>query len=296
MIDNQETNLNPKIKTVKTIGGDSFTLDWEALTEQCKNEYEVAWKNQKPKKDEWNIRLKLFNNQKRTKDAVGDTTMFTTFQTVLASLYADRLDVDFQGKEDGDEETADNLTAMAKSDYDEMEKDQLDYEWDWDTIFFAHGIVSMEEYERDPNNNVFIPMPYNIDPIAWLRDPEAVTVNGNRQGKGAMRFGGNELKLTKDAMKTNANFFKGIRFDYLKYGSNTYSILEDSIQARNNAQGRQNTSKDIEAGLGINAQYTVTQWFTHFEVDGEIKKVKVWLANERSRVVGFKVLKRNYWP
>jgi len=291
-----ETTIKEKVFERTTNGDDSFTLNWEALATQCKSEYDVAWRHQKPKKDEWNIRLKLFNNQKRNKEAVGDTTMFTTFQTVLASLYADRLNVDFQGKEDGDEETADNLTAMAKSDYDDMEKDQLDYEWDWDTIFFGHGILSMEEYERDPDNNVFIPLPYNIDPIAWLRDPSAVTINGNRQGKGAMRFGGNELKITKSAMKENDCFLKDINFDNLKFGSSTYSLLEDSIQARDNAQGRQNTEKDKESNLGVNAQYTITQWFTHFEVGGEIKKVKVYLANDRGTVVGFKVFKRDHWP
>jgi len=76
----------------------------------------------KPKLDEWAVRLKLYNNQKRDKETIGDPLLFTIHQTVLASLYSDRLGVDFLGREAGDEETAENLNAMAEYDYDEMEK------------------------------------------------------------------------------------------------------------------------------------------------------------------------------
>jgi hypothetical protein len=54
--------------------------------------------------------------------------LFTIHQTVLASLYSDRLSVEFNGREEGDEETAENLNSLANYDYDEMEKDSIDYE------------------------------------------------------------------------------------------------------------------------------------------------------------------------
>jgi len=289
----EETKEEIKQEEVK-VEGDG--IDREALIEQVKEEYTLAWKHQKPKKDEWLVRLKLYNNQKRDKEAVGDTTMFSIFQTVMASYYNDRLVVDFKGREDGDEETAENLTATAKADYDDMEKDQLDYDWDWDTGFFGRGLMLMEQFERDPDKNIFYPLPEVIDPITWLRDPAASCVNGNRQGKGAMRFGGSEIKMTKQEMEDHPSFFKDIKFDELKFGSGTYSLLEDAVQARDQAQGNQSIYKEKEASLGVNAQYTVTQWFTHAKVGEEIKKVKVWLANERTKLVGYKVLKRDYWP
>jgi len=271
-------------------------VDRQALQQQVQSEYDVAWKHQKPKKDELQVRLKLFNNQKRDKDAVGDTTMFTIFQTVLASLYNDKLMVDFRGREDGDEETADNLNAMALADYDDMEKDVLDYNWIWSTCFAGRGLVLMEEFERDPDNNIFYPLPENIDFITWLRDPAATSVNGDRGGKGAMRFGGSEIKMTKGEMMEHPWIDKGIKFEDIKYGSSTYSLLEDAVTARDDAQNNQNVNKEKEALLGVNAQYTITQWFTHAEVNGKIKKVKVWLANDRSKIIGVKVLKRDYWP
>ena len=270
---------------------------YKGLISQVQTEYKVAYDFMKPKIDEWRARLKLYNNQKRDKDAVGDTTLFTTFQTVLASLYNDRLMVSFGGKEEGDEETANNLEAMAKSDYDDMEKDQIDYAWDWNTLFSGRGLILLEEFDRDPKNNVFLPVPEVIDFLTWLRDPRATSVNGNKKGKGAMRFGGNDIKMTRKQMEDNVNFFEDIKFEDLKYGTSTQSLVYDASQSRDEAQGRQNQDKDSEADLGANAEYDVTQWFTHWlKPDGSIVKVKVWMGNERSVLLGLKEFKRDYWP
>ena len=199
----------------------SKAVDYSSLTRQCKKEYDVAYKFMQPKIAEWLMRLKLYNNQKRDKDAVGDTTMFTTFQTVLASLYSDKLNVSFGGREEGDDETAQNLELMANSDYDDMEKEQIDFNWDWDTCFCGRGLVLLEEFERDRKNNIFLPLPENIDFLTWLRDPRATSVNGSRKGKGAMRFGGSEIKISKTEMEENANFFDDIKFKELQYGEST---------------------------------------------------------------------------
>ena len=124
---------------------------FEKVAKQVQAEYNLAWLHQKMKKDEWNVRLKLYNNQRRDKKAVGDTTLFTTLQTVLASLYVDRLDSEWGGREEGDEEVAENLNALSRYDYDEMEKDVFDYDFDWDTCFFGRGLLEFQEFERDPD-------------------------------------------------------------------------------------------------------------------------------------------------
>ena len=120
----------------------------KAIVDQVGTEYKVAYNNQNAKKDKWEARLKLYNNQKRDDDKVGDTTLFTIHQTVLASLYGDRLTVEWQAKEEGDEEVASNLTDLAENDYEEMGKAQLDYIYDWDTLFFGRGIMARSEERR----------------------------------------------------------------------------------------------------------------------------------------------------
>lgn len=274
-------------------GKDTFA----GLIKQCQAEYDLAWKHQKPKKDEAEVRLKLYNNQKRDKKAVGDTTMFTIHQTVLASLYVDRLMATFAGREQGDEEVGDNLTAMAKVDYEDMEKDIVDYEWDWDTSFFGRGLLNLEEYKRDKENKIYLPIPEVIDPIVFLRDPFCSSINGDRSGKGATRFYGYEVAMTRSDMEESPHIFSDIKFEDIKFGSGTQSLLEDAREARVTAQGLQSIEKqEKEARLGANAQYTLTQWCTRWEIGDKIKKVKVWLANDRTKVIGIKIMPDGLWP
>lgn len=281
---------------------DSPGEQYKALAIQCEAEFDIAWKHQKPKKDEAEVRLKLLNNQMRDKDAFGDTTLFTIHQTVIASLYMDRLSVEFGGKEEGDEETADNLTAMAESDYVDMKKDELDYYWLWDMGFFGRGLISMNEFVRDPDNGIYLPIPENIDPIPFLRHPGATSVHGNALGKGGARYFGWEVTLTEEDIEQLPGRLESFKMSELSTGSGSKSLLEDATQARDAAQGRQyeKTEGGSDKKLGANTEYAVTVWNTHYKMDDEVKKVKVWLSNERKTVIGFQVLKSEskniIWP
>ena len=275
---------------------DSSMLVHKALAKQCAAEYLMAWKHQSGKKEEAEIRLKLYNNQTREKGDVGDTTLFSTMQTVLAALYIDRLSVEFGGKEEGDEETADNLTAMADSDYTDMEKDIIDFDWDWDTLFFGRGLVDLSEWERDADKGIFLPIPNVVDPIPFLRHPNAVSINGNRSGKGAARFFGSEVKMTAQEIEELPHLVKTFKMSSVKFGSGSYSILKDAIEARDLAQGRQAQNLDHEQkSLGVNAEYDITIWHTHRKVGKNVKKVKVWLANNRTEVIAEQILKHDFW-
>lgn len=259
--------------------------DYKSLIDQVEAEYQLAWWFMKPKLDEWAVRLKLYNNQKRDKEAIGDPLLFTIHQTVLASLYSDRLGVDFLGREEGDEETAENLNALANYDYDEMEKDVIDYEWDWDASFFGRGLVLNFEFDR----KLKCPTPEVIDVMTWLRDPRALSVNGDRKGRGAMKFGGREIRLSKNDMdKADIYFnYKGLKPD----ASDIRSLIDANVQARATAQGFQDISK-FEKLVGDNADYRALEWFTHWKG----KKIIVTLADNRRRVVRYTEIKQDVWP
>jgi hypothetical protein len=272
------------------------TKKWESLTKQIQYEYDLAWENQKTRKDEILLRLKLYNNQRRDKDAAGDTTMFTIMQTLLASLYTDRLMVDFNGREEGDDDVADNLNAMAKFDYDEMQKDELDFDYAFDTCFTGHGLINQTEYIRDPENNIFLPVAEVVDPLTFLRDPRAVRINGKGLlHKNSCRFFGREIKMSKQAMKENSNFFKDIKWEDLSYEFGVKSMYDKAMQARNNASGHQTVIDKKESNLGCNAEYSIIEWYTHYEVDGKTKKVRAWLGNNRSTLLGVQVMPDGVW-
>jgi len=280
-------------------------MEYPGLVEQIKEEYDQAWKHQHPKKKVWEARLKLYNNQKRDPKAVGDVTLFTTMQTVLASLYDDRLMVTADGREEGDDEQAENINVMAEFDYEEMEKDKVDYDWDFDACFFGRGILSMEEFIREPDELQFYPLPEVIDPIIFLRDPDAKSINGRKDSrKGAARFMGYPVKMTRTDILSNEHIFADKKNQTFKFGSPMFSVLQDAIDARNEAQGRGTTKQfDNESKLGANSQHEVLVWYTFYQpvdengkpTDESPKRVKCWLANERTELIGVQELKENYW-
>lgn len=260
--------------------------DWKALIEQVQSEYTLGWWFMKPKWDEWALRLKLYNNQKRDKSAVGDPILFTIHQTVLASLYDDRLMATFEPREQGDDETAENLNNMAEFDYDEMQKDIVDYTWDWDASFFGRGLVALMEFNREAK----CPVPENWDPMVTIRDPRAKSVNGDMKGRGAAKFLGREIRLTKDEMKD-----AGIYFDYenLKADSTDInSLIDRNEQLRQEAQGYANVTRFSGELKGDNATYRLLEWFTHYQG----KLVLVTLADNRKKVVRYTVIKGKNIP
>lgn len=249
------------------------------LQQQIDYEYQLSWVSQFAKLSTILTRLKLYNNQRKDKDAVGDVTMFTTLQTVLASLYDDELAASFIGRERGDEDRADNLTSLAQFDYVKMSKNILDYIWMWDTLFYGRGLVEMMEFDRD--KEFLCPLPSNIDPATFLHDPKASSVNGLMRGKGGMRFGGYELWLKKEDI-SDQNGYEN--YKYLRSENEMKSLLQQSQQAREDAQNVNYTfQKDMEANLGDNKQIAGLKWFTHWKG----KKVMVILAQQRKRIIKY---------
>lgn len=254
--------------------------DFTSLIEQVESEYQLGWWSYKPKFDEFGTRLKLYNNQKRDKEAVGDPLIFTIHQTVLASLYEDRLSVTFSARESGDEEAADNDTAMAEFDYDEMEKAELDFNWDWDATFYGTGLVAMMEFDRDK----MTPIPEYWNRMTAIVDPRAKTINGDVKGRGRAKFMGREVRLSKYEMRDAGTYFN---FEDLKADSSDLkSFTDEAEQLSNYARGYQSMQKFT--GLkGDTADMRVLEWFTIWNG----KRVFVTLADNRKKVIRYHELK-----
>ena len=261
------------------------TKDFKGLIDQIETEYNLAWWSFKPKFDEWGIRLKLYNNQKRDKDAVGDPLLFTIHQTVLASLYDDKLNVTFVPREQGDEDVAENDTTLAEYDNGEMEKDVLDYDWDWDATFYGTGLVCLMEFDRDR----MLPIPEYWNRMTTLVDPRAKSVNGDIKGRGRARFMGREVRLTKYDMKDAGVYFN---YDGLKNETKDLRSFTDEAETLSQeARGYQQTSKFT--GLkGDNVDHRVLEWFTIWNG----KRVFVTLADNRTKVIRYHELKDKNIP
>lgn len=298
MTDQYEDNLDKELsKDLDDI--DVLKSKFDKIEDQVKAEYTIAYDDQSAKRAEWANRLKLYNNQRRDKSAAGDTTMFSIMQTVLATLYSDQLQVQFNGRVSGDEEVANALNVMYQFDYEDMEKDESDYDWDWDTLFFGRGLCLLHDFYRDPEKKIFLPVPEVIDPLTFIRDPHATSVNGNRFGKGAARFFGRGIRLSREEIedrKKHPYFFKNIDFKNISVGSETRSLLNDASDQRSQAQNREGKAERLEENLGANALYDAVEWWTRWKIDGKVEKVRLWLVNERQTLIGAQVLTCDKWP
>jgi hypothetical protein len=270
---------------------EKFEQQWAAgkfkkLAEQVESEYQYGWAFIKPKIDEWAVRLKLYNNQKRDKEAIGDPLLFTIFQTVFAALYDDRLGVTFEGRESGDEDIAESLDSLAEFDYDEMEKDIIDYEWDWDTSFFGRGLVAMMDFDRPDK----VPVPEVWDPMTVIRDPKAKSVNGTtRRRKGAAKFLYREVRMTKGEMKDAGVYFN---LKDLKPDTNEIrSLLDRNSELRSEAQGLQPTNF-MDSLQGESKTYHLLEGFTMHK--GKLCFV-TW-GNGRQLLVRYQVMPRVHIP
>jgi len=279
------------------VDGESIVLDkvdidtQERLVRQINDEYDSAIKYNDAKRATNLARLRLFNNQRRDRSSVGDPLMFTVFNTVLASLYVDRLMAMWEGRGEGDDDDMeDNLNALSNFDYDVMGKDELDYYWDWDALFFGRSLMLMMEFDRTPG--IMAPSPELLDPMTFIRDPRASSVNGlGTQMKGAMRFGGWEVGATYYELKDNPAFFN---VDNLRKDKDIVSLIDDARTARDEAQGRDKFYPDEEAlGAKENYEFQLLNWMT--TIKGE--KYLVTLGNRRSTVIRLVKLKYgSLWP
>lgn len=268
--------------------------DFSDLIRQVEVEYQIAYDHQRNKTQKNLSRLKLYNNQRKDESRVGETTLFSIIQTVLAALYENQLTATFSGQEDGDTDISENLYNMARYDYKLMKKPILDYFWDWDTCFFGRGLVEFDEFDR--SKKYMCPVPRKMNPAAFLRDPDAASVNGLMKGESGMRFGGEMIMLRKmDVTQKNGyfNYLDQNKEFCLSFDDEVDSLIKRATQERDAAQGLQTRLEGYQTkDMGDNMKYPVLKWYTYYEG----KRVRVFLSNSRKKVIKFQEIKGEIFP
>jgi len=265
-------------------------LTQQRIIKQVNEEYSLAFQYNEAKRAMMLARLKIYNNQRRDADAVGDPLMFTVFNTIHAALYDDRLMIRWEGRGGkGDEDVEENLNALADYDYDIMGKSELDYYWNWDAEFFGRGLLLMMDFDR--NKGVMAPAPELIDAVSFIRDPRSASVNGDMRGKGSMRFGGWEVGATYYELKGLPGYFN---LASLMKDKEVRSLMDEAKEQRAMAQG--NTyfpAKEEALGKYNNYEFRLLNWLT--TIKG--KKYLITLGNRRTTLVRLVELKYgSRWP
>lgn len=111
--------------------------------------------------------LVLLNNLNRNDQNIASTLLLTLFNRVLSSLYDDKMQVKFLPSQGILQEQLNSYNVLAQSDYLEMDKPKLDYDWSWDTLFFGRGYVETIRFNKKRK----IMEPQVINPLMFGYDP-----------------------------------------------------------------------------------------------------------------------------
>jgi len=214
--------------------------DYDKILAQGKAEIAESRDFVREKRVNFRDRLRLYNNQRKQKDKIGDNTIYTIMTTMLAVYYSDELEVGFTGRDISDIEAADNTEKLAKFDYDEMEMDIINYKVQWDRFFFGVGIRQISDWDKKRKT----PIPKTLNPLCWLPDPHGSLVMKN------FRYSGFEVQYTRGEMTEECGFFN---LSLLKSKPNKAGTeTEQTDAAYRQAQGledaeyRNNENKDNE--------------------------------------------------
>jgi hypothetical protein len=216
-------------------------LEEKDILNQAKTEFRLAKDALTPKWLQWQTNLKLYNNQKRDKEAVGNNLLYTLFNTLLSFLYFDKLTVSFEPRESGDVERCQLVTQLAQYDFEEMGMSRKKYDILWDSLFFGNAYVYVGGLQDQT------PVVEVIDPFTIYIDPIATSIQDTR-------FIALERQMTKWEMKQKG--FKNIE-QLTEPNLNTQT--RQAEQARKEAKNEvsQNEPQDYE-----NKKYIVLEWFT----------------------------------
>ena len=240
--------------------------DYKALKAQLNSEQRISETFMLPKWEIWQKRIKLMNNQTKKDTDIGDPLIFPIFQTLLAALHVDKLRTKFVPREEGDTGVAENLNPLYEYDATIMDKSRLDYQWLWNTLFFGKSLCYMFEFDRETKT----PCPEVVNMMTFYRDPQAKSVNGDSKGRGAMRFGGRPMLLTKRELESNKEYHN---VDKIINKANTNYALSEAHRKVKEAQGF--TTTDESQTVGENNQFSIMEWLTFS--DG--KRVVISTAN-----------------
>lgn len=111
--------------------------------------------------------LVLLNNLQRGDQNIASTLLLTLFNRVLSSLYDDKLQVKFLPSQGILQEQLDSYNVLAQSDYLEMDKAKLDYDWCWDALGFGQGFCETLKFNKKRK----IIEPCVINPLVFGYDP-----------------------------------------------------------------------------------------------------------------------------
>ena len=205
-------------------------------------------------------RYALYNNISDSDNKIYVRLIRSTIQTLLGIYYTDDISVTFSGRQLWDDEMVETYQNLAKFDQEEMEMAILNYDVQWDRLFYGVGIRVFDYWDKLREAPVY----RTIDPLSWYPDPKAHIRNH--------RFHGFDLELADHEITTDIYY----NVDQIK--NTVEQELDNADKRRKEVRELQD---DIEKNGVVNPVYAVYNHFTTINGD----KYLITLANDGDLVI-----------
>lgn len=131
------------------------------------SKYEESFQFLQQRKTRQSQQLVLLSNLRRGEQNISSTLMITLFDRIMAGIYDDKMQVKFLPSQGITQDQINSYNVLAQSDYQEMDKAKLDYDWCWDTLGFGRGYVETLNFDKARK----IMQPHVINPLNFGYDP-----------------------------------------------------------------------------------------------------------------------------
>ena len=139
----------------------------DTLVNEISTKYDESFNFLQTRKKRQAQQLKLLVNLQKGDQTIASTLLLTLFNRVMSSLYDDKLQIKFLPSQGINQDQINSYNILAQSDFLEMGKAKLDYDWCWDTLFYGRGY--METYNFDKKRKIMTP--HVINPLVFGYDP-----------------------------------------------------------------------------------------------------------------------------
>lgn len=261
-----------KLKYLRELSKISRMSEQDILL-QVSEDYDAWYFHVENKREKFEADLKLYNNQKKNKDKIGDTTVYNIHSSLLARLYMWKVQTVFEWTLTWIEQTADNLQSMYTEDFEEDAIAQIEYQRLWDMLFYGVGITAKVGWDWQKKCTKF----QNVDPRDWIPDPDG------DYAAWEYRFAGFEKLFTKQQLKNMGIWNEDlIPVDI----SGTSYKWPDKTKKEDQKRGGLNTYN----GKSRKGLFSVFMYFGEFEWERAI----VWTGNENKLIIWASPLKAVY--
>lgn len=136
-------------------------------TKYIQDRYQESFNFLQARKQRQVRQLVLLNNLQRGDQNIASTLLLTLFNRILSGLYDDKIQIKFLPSQNITQDQLNSYNILAQSDYLEMDKAKLDYDWIWDTLFFGRGYCETLQFDMKRK----IMKPHVINPLVFGYDP-----------------------------------------------------------------------------------------------------------------------------